>query len=225
MIFFDLDGTLFDHNKAVEEALALFLKEFSVLDKKTGVDLIKLWSEVSDQYYKKYRAGEMSFTEQRNMRIKTFFLNFGIKLSEQEASKIFSKFLQHYENNWQLFPDVIFALNELKRHPLGIISNGNHEQQIKKLTHLGIIDYFEPIITSGLVNAFKPDRKIFIKACEKANMLPKKCIYIGDDLETDAIGSKQVGMIPFLIDRSDSLTNLESGITCIKSLSEFPKLL
>ncbi len=125
-----------------------------------------------------------------------------------------------YKRNWSSFEDVIPCLKSLKQKGirLGIISNGEYQQQIEKLENLEIKHYFEYIITSSEIGVAKPNPIIFQKACLLANAQVHKCYYVGDRFETDAIGSKQAGMIGVWLNRISHETT--SSVKVIHSLTE-----
>nr|WP_241964573.1 HAD-IA family hydrolase [Paraliobacillus zengyii] len=134
------------------------------------------------------------------MRIKDLF---GNDLNDEKADSKFNNYLGLYKNNWSIFKDVIPCLNQLKRlgYRLGIISNGDYNQQIEKLELINIHDFFDCIITSSEMGVAKPNPIIFQEACVQAKVQVHKSLYIGDRLETDAIGSKKAGMVGIWLNR------------------------
>ena|GEM_PF-5591545 len=68
---------------------------------------------------------------------------------DREARFTFEEYLSVYENNWKPFEDVVPCLQELTTYKLGIISNGDLEQQSLKLERMGIKHFFSEIITAG----------------------------------------------------------------------------
>jgi putative hydrolase of the HAD superfamily len=83
-------------------------------------------------------TGAISFTEQRRHRIRAVF---PAPLEDHEADRLFSIYLVYYEQSWSAFPDVLPCLDRLTAHTLRILSNGNTQQQRKKLEILGICVY------------------------------------------------------------------------------------
>lgn len=156
--------------------------------------------ELSKKYYEQYLVKEISFQEHRRKRLKALF---GDHLSNEAADLLFNHYLTLYTRNWTSFEDVIPCLNHLKDLGcrLGIISNGDNLQQIEKLEKLHIQDYFECIITSSEVGVAKPNETIFLEASKIANVNIKECYYVGDQLETDTIGSNYAGMIGIWLNR------------------------
>ena len=93
-------------------------------------------------------------------------------------------------------------MESLNNNRLGIISNGDLEQQLYKLKKMGIKDYFKIVIAAGEVGVAKPNIKIFEIACERAKRDPEFCYYIGDDLNTDTISCKKINMKGIWINRT-----------------------
>jgi putative hydrolase of the HAD superfamily len=87
---------------------------------------------------------------------------------------------------------------------------------------MGVNKYFNFIITSSEVGIAKPDKSIFIEASKRANSLIENCYYVGDRLDTDALGSKMSGMIGIWLNRVDKQQHPE--IIVISSFQELLKL-
>ena len=78
-------------------------------------------------------------------------------LSDGEADARFGVYLRCYESHWSLFADVLVCLERLSSMPLGIISNGNSDQQHQKLKRTGILERFSTVVISEEVGASKPE--------------------------------------------------------------------
>ncbi|WP_445486617.1 HAD family hydrolase [Niallia sp. 03133] len=193
MIFFDLDGTLVDHELAerlgAQEFYDKYKEDLLIEDN----EFPRLWISLSHAYYERFLAGELSFQEQRRMRIK---LLFGESVTDQKADQLFMEYLHFYKENWTAFPDAAPCLQQLKKlgYKLGVISNGDYQQQVEKLDYTGLHSYFDQVNTSSELGISKPNKDIFIKACKQANARTEECIYIGDNLEIDALASNNAGM-------------------------------
>jgi putative hydrolase of the HAD superfamily len=118
MIFFDLDGTLLDHDAAERQGALVFAAAFG-LDKS---DFIARWRDVSDRHMGRFLAGEIDFAEQRRLRIQEVF---GRELCNDEADEAFKSYLDAYESGWRLYPDVLPCLERLEGTALGVVTNGN----------------------------------------------------------------------------------------------------
>ncbi|MFD2705267.1 HAD family hydrolase [Salibacterium lacus] len=224
MIFFDIDGTLLDYDYAEREGILDFFRAHNSFFSFTEHQSIELWKQLSREYFEKFLANELVFQEQKRLRMINLFKMAEIDLSDQEADEKFEMYLSFYQKNWKAYADVMEALNQLKQsgYTLGVISNGDYEQQIEKLQHMGIEEYFNCVITSSEIGAAKPDKAIFEEACAHANRQVKDCYYVGDRLDTDALGSKKAGMRGVWINRKDKISHQD--VIVINSLSELGAL-
>jgi len=228
MIFFDLDNTLLDHDKSEESAIIALCEGKKINVSQSEVSL--LWKKISKKYYERYLAGDLSFEKQRLLRMKEFFSlienkdSNGLNQSEHEmddseAEKLFREYLKNYEKNWVVFEDVVPTLEKLQDFRLGVISNGQTDQQYKKLISLNIDKYFELVVTSHDLGVSKPNPHIFKRAAEIACVDEKQCVYIGDDLIKDIMPSQEIGMFALWINRNSE--NVPSkNVMSIKDLRD-----
>jgi putative hydrolase of the HAD superfamily len=220
-ILFDLDDTLLDDRGAQDVYLAQLFDAYQTgLPYASQAEFRSAWRSAIDRHFARYLSGEISLAEQRRARIREVFGE--RRMAESRADAIVAEFLSAYEASWRLFPDVIETLDELNGTRLGIITNGNHEHQIKKLRSTGILDRFSVIVASESVGRAKPSREIFEHACAQLNCRPQDCAFVGDDWSRDIIGSAAVEMTPIWISRDERLVERD-GVLAINSLTELTK--
>ncbi len=192
MLFFDIDNTLLDNDTAQAlAAISIYNQNQQLRDFYSEKEFPDLWNEVAEKYVQQYIDGKLSFQQQRQARVKEIFKS---TLDEQEADAILKDYLAAYEENWQLYYDVLPMLERYKDTPKGIISNGDKDQQRRKLKKTGIDHYFNIIVISEDIGIFKPDPEIFLHAVKKAGMEPSQCWYIGDKVSIDAKAAMDSGM-------------------------------
>jgi putative hydrolase of the HAD superfamily len=218
MILFDIDETLVNHNQAQTCAARLFLSHFNHLLPHPEDEFCKLWDSVMLKHFGAFTKGEISFTEHRRRRIRELFAEVSPTLSDAEVDARFEIYLKGYENSWALFDDVLPCLSALSGCRLGIISNGNTDQQKLKLRRLGLENTFEVVVISEEVGVAKPKPQIFLEACRRASLKPQDCVYVGDHLEVDVLGSQSVGMKAVWLNRTGT-TSTRTGVVEINSLS------
>ncbi|TXS00148.1 HAD family hydrolase [Bacillus sp. SH7-1] len=220
MIFFDIAGTLLDYDTAENNGISHFFQKYNDIFSGNELESMNLWHELSEKYFNKFLSKELSFQEQQGMRMYHLFKTYGINLSPEESQHRFNQYIELYKNNWAAFEDVHYTLQTLKQegHSLGIISNGDYEQQVEKLTALNILQYFQYISTSSEIGVSKPDPEIFQRTVLQLNLEMKDCYYIGDRLETDAISSTVAGMQGIWLNRGNS--PLKCDVPTICSLHE-----
>ncbi|MDD1369633.1 HAD family hydrolase [Bacillus sp. MHSD_36] len=220
MIFFDVDGTLLDYEAAERNGIIDFFQIYTTIFSGNESEATKVWHELSEEYFNKFLSKELSFQKQQRMRMYHLFKTYGVNLSSEESQHKFNQYIELYKNNWVAFEDVHHTLQTLQQegYSLGIISNGEYEQQVEKLTALNILQYFKHIFTSSEIGVSKPDPQIFQRTVLQSNLEMKDCYYIGDRLETDAISSTAAGMQGIWLNR-DNL-QLKCDVPTIRSLHE-----
>ncbi|NJE07626.1 TIGR02253 family HAD-type hydrolase [Thermococcus sp. M39] len=126
-----------------------------------------------------------------------FFRLFNLDLRYEEL-------LTAYPHKIHVFPDVKPTLEWLKEegYKLGVITSGPEYQRLK-LRIAKLDNYFDVIVTREDVKTIKPDPKIFLYALEKLKVEPSEAIMIGDSLQQDVYGAKNVGMTAVWINRGN----------------------
>ena len=159
-------------------------------DAETSEAFISRWQVVTENHYQRYLTGELTFQGQRRTRLREIFSD-NRALTDSDADQMFAAYLQRYEQHWQLHSDVAECLRELDGFSLGIISNGDSNQQKQKLTALAIAHHFDHVLISGDIGVAKPNAKIFHAACDLAGKHPRDCLYVSDNPEFDARGARK----------------------------------
>jgi len=89
-----------------------------------------------------------------------------------------------------LYEDVLPGLARLaSRYRLVAVSNGNAE-----LHRVGLDRFFAGSVSARLHGVAKPDRSIFLAACNAAGAAPDQVLHLGDDLDTDVGGALAAGL-------------------------------
>ncbi len=94
-----------------------------------------------------------------------------------------------------LYDDVLPALQKLQDcgFCLGILSNHTTAVRVAMEQLVGQYISTEHITISEEVGMHKPNPQIYQLAAKKINVLPERCIYVGDNLVVDAIGAVEHG--------------------------------
>lgn len=210
-VFFDIDGTLFDHRRAADLAVTRFAHEHGTVDSQRA---IRLWNDMEQKYFPRFERGELTFTDQRRARMREFIGE--DDMSDDELDAMFSDYYVYYHDNWTSFPDVPAALSRCEDAHLiiGVISNGDHAQQLDKLRRIGIDLDDDKVLTSDRLGFAKPDQRAFLTACTLMRTKPENSLMIGDDSVDDYDGARAAGLLAVLVDRSgcggtDVVTSLD----------------
>ncbi|MCY3784377.1 MAG: HAD family hydrolase [Chloroflexi bacterium] len=222
-VFFDLDGTLLDHDAATRAgALGMFSR---YRDRLIGSDehLLKRWEDLTEFHFDRYLRGETTLEDQRRGRIRGLFSLISRELPDAEADRAYAVYSDHYDQNLTLFSDVSDTLEALRGLCLGVITNGGSVHQRRKLAAVGVLDSFTTVVVSEEVGVAKPYPRIFEVACQALGAPPSACVHVGDRLDADAIGARDAGLKGVWLDRHDEGSG-PAGVTRITSLTEIPAL-
>lgn len=183
-VVFDLDHTLFDRHGTLRKLVPAFRQNFKVKKDITDEEIGDKWVYADDhfvyfgwQYILFYLAENGIFEE--------------VPPFDEYRSFVYKYFAKVAVS----FPDTSGMLDELRRdgYKIGLITNGSHSLQYKKLYMLNITDKFDEIIVSGDVMIDKPDRDIFYMMCEKFCFDPSDMVYVGDNPINDIEGARKAG--------------------------------
>ena len=104
---------------------------------------------------------------------------------------------------FQLFPDSLPVLKELKRSgfPMVMLSNAQEVFFYAEIDMLGLRQFFNYFIVSSTWGFRNPDPRLFSLACSLCHAAPGEAVYVGDDARVDVKGARSVGMRSVLVDR------------------------
>lgn len=191
-LIFDLDDTLYDQEEPFKRAVQAYLP---VQDEQMEALYIAFRFH-ADQVFEAATTGEMSLEASHIYRMKRALADFGFEVSDELALTI-QKDYQENQGNLILSPEIpaVFDYCHKKRIRLGIITNGPHLHQLRKLQSLEMTNWISDYVTiiSGQVGVTKPAKAIFDLMVEKMQLLPEELCYIGDSFENDVVGAKGAG--------------------------------
>ena len=204
-IFFDFYNTIGKFDPSREELQMVACQSFGINVTQQGI--IKGYARADS-----YMAKRVSVKPLRAMNpeeLNDFFTEYqslilegsGFNVSKDIALEIASK-LRSLPKGFSLFEDVLPVLEKLKQAGLKLGLLSNNEGDIGGLSKkLGLDGLMDVVINAEQVGRGKPYPEIFLEAMSRAGVEPNESVYIGDQYETDIRGSRDVGMLPVLIDR------------------------
>ena len=210
-IVFDLDNTLIDRQRAFTEMLKdrieLTLPEDKKHLKEQAIQDILMWDD--------------NGTVSRSVSFKKYCDKYEVTcMTSEELSTYWTTISGSVV---YLFDDVIDVITYLKeKYRLAILTNGSPISQRRKLESTGILNMFELSVVSGEAGIDKPDPRIFDVMCERLNVKPEDCLYIGDNYVNDVLGARNAGWKAIYLNR----LHLASDETqMIDSLEKLKKIL
>ena len=220
-VLFDMGGTLEDifvdeasEREAVEK-LAEILKDCG-LDPKVDLEELKHRVDAGWKRYGAYRDScdvELKPVEIWCDYVLTDF-SFPRETLAPRCEEIAHMWeVTHYHR--RLRPRVVPMLEGLKGMgvKLGIISNTAALYQVfDVLEEYGIRDYFRDVTLSSVTGFRKPCTDIFTVSLRQVQSKPEECVYVGDTVSRDVIGSKRAGFAKAIQICSKLTGEKDSGI-------------
>ena len=222
LVTFDVMNTLIKVRGPVGSVYANAINKFIPTNHKlTKEDELKINEEFLKVYkhyyvaYPNFGYGNISSEQFWSEIVKATFMNSGCyKLDEFTMDKLTKHLYIDFcsPQNWFIFQEVTKVMVKIEKLGIktGIISNFDERLDII-LSNLDLKKYFDFIICSREYGYAKPDIKVFVKACDIANVDPSNSLHIGDNIDLDFNGAKRADMNALLINR-DSTENSEHEI-------------
>ena len=206
-IIFDLDNTLIIWKEEFLNTLNETLEQLNINYDDCILTNLKKAISIYETKYNIYKEEYLLklFKNQTNIDLPNNFVNVWKNKLKKCISLDYNK-------------ETIDTLEYLyKKYDLVVLTNWFTDQQSSRLENANILKYFKEVIgTDKVLN--KPNKEAFIYACQ--NYLPCECIMIGDNLDIDIIGAKNVGLKTILIDYKNRYPEYKNKITNISELKE-----
>jgi HAD superfamily hydrolase (TIGR01662 family) len=112
--------------------------------------------------------------------------------------------------NWHIEDDTLDTIRLLKsnHYHLGILSNAGDDKDVQELVEgFGIRSYFDFVLTSAACFYRKPHPRAFEIALAHWNIAAEESVMVGDSLQADIYGARQLGMKTIWITRRAQFKN------------------
>ena len=188
----------------------------------TKNDFVREFFQTNEQLCDKYDHGIIGKDEIRYKRFHLIFSRLGMGEVET-ADEIQELFISECPKRGKLIEyarkivEVLFA-----RYALHIITNGFKDIQFTKLESSGLSGFFQEVITSERAMCRKPDAGIFQFAFDAAGASKEHTVMIGDNLTTDIVGARDIGLdhIYFNPSQRDHSEDIMMEISHLKELED-----
>jgi len=194
-IYFDLDRTLWDFdNNARETFIEIYTNRNLEPIFGNFETFFSTYNHYNDLLWKDYREGKIEKSVLSYKRFTLTLNDFGVN-DDELAKKIAADYITISPTKKRLFPYVHETLDYLSgKYQLHIITNGFNEVQYTKLKNSNLDKYFKNVFTSEDAGAQKPSSIIFEHALKLSHANRNESLMIGDDLEVDVLGARNVGL-------------------------------
>lgn len=197
-VLFDLDETLISHS----QQLRLFIRnQYDQYEQLKRIPF-DIWEE---RFVTLDQNGYVTKDIVYNKLVEEF------SLQSPTSKELYNHFIEEFHRYVVLFPNTKRILVHLRNLGIktGIITNGGHLIQIRKIKQIGLQKLVDVILTSEQEGVEKPNSDIFLRAVKKLNVSPENCLFVGDHPINDVGGSKRVGMTAVWIKNRKRWTETE----------------
>ncbi|MBE9208752.1 HAD family hydrolase [Nostoc sp. LEGE 06077] len=216
-VLFDLDDTLVDHDTAIRNTASTLFNKIIPNSNYELTAFQEQWISLTRKWYKKFFAKQVSFQESGRGRLREAFSNYGYEFSDIDADNLLSEYWADYISKCQLFDDVVECFRQLQKYKIGVLTNGQEVQQIEVIKSCKIHPILDVVVTSEAAGFAKPEPQIFQYTCAKLGVEPTQTVYVGDNLELDAIAANNAGLIGIWLNRR--YKNSETHFPIIKQIN------
>ena len=233
VVLFDLDDTLFAHSaRGLARSARPPHARIGAARRTTRAEFAR-WTALEEHHYHRYLSGELDYSSSAARERAASSSRSAIDLGDDAvADEWFGRyFVEYYRRGWGLYDDTLPVLDALAASASASSPTASSSFQLAKLDAMGITERFEHVIASGEVGAVKPDARIFRAAVQAFGVDARQAAYVGDRLQTDAIGAAEAGLLGVWLDRNrvasaDELAVAASaGVPRIRSLGEVAAIL
>ena len=189
-VFLDIDNTLLDFNKCAEKSI---IKAFKQNDLPIHQKVIEEFFIVNNHLWGLIEKGEWTREMLHKERFNILFSRVGI---DYDGRKIEKCFLDNLYDTVVIIDGSNQIVEYLSsKYHLCTASNAPHDQQISRLKIAGFYPYIKNIFTSEQLKANKPSKQFFDGCFARLDGIsPTECVMIGDSINADIMGGKQMGM-------------------------------
>ena len=189
-VVFDFDNTLEEwipYEHEVDRKLA------EKIEHEQGIpadDFIKVWDNIKLSYLKSHSIPQ---DYSRDSWLNEAFAHFN---KEVDVDAYVKYYWDELVSRIKPFPGVLEVLQQLSgKYKLGILSDsdGGRHWKLLRIKKLGIMPYFDAIVTSDDVGANKPHPRMFMHVCQELEVSPEECLMVGDKPPIDLSMAKHLG--------------------------------
>jgi len=191
IFLFDADGTLYDYDRAEEQALkTMFARCGFVYTEKAR----KIYRDINIEVWSSFERGEMTKDELQTIRFTLLFGYIGVSYDEAEFNK---QYLAELGKGTFLIGGAFEICEYIasRGKKIYIVTNGLLATQHARIKYSLIKNFITDFFVSEVVGFQKPDVRYFEYVFERIPPAAKENILIvGDSLTADIAGGKRAGI-------------------------------
>lgn len=202
VVLFDLDDTLFDHDRACRSGIAYLRRRDARWSTRSTEELHAQYSRQLEMIHPRVVAGVLSSEDARLLRFHRLARWCGFELDDVEAARFSQEYRVRYLRARRSVPGARAVLDHLQgRATVGVVTNNQVAEQHDKIRTIGIGGRIDFLVISEDVGVSKPDPRIFRIALARGKARPREAVMIGDSWGSDVRGALGAGIRPIWFNR------------------------
>lgn len=198
-VVFDMDGVIFDSERAVMNCWLELAQKYDIKD-------------IEKPYF---ACVGTTMTRTREIMLETYGADFPYDEYAKESSFMYHE--KYDGGKLPMKPGVVELLSYLKEkgRKIALASSSRRETVVNQLRWAGIIDYFDTIVCGDMVAKSKPAPDIFLKACQELGVSPENAYAIEDSyngIRAAHAGKLHPIMVPDLLEANDEMRELAENV-------------
>jgi REG-2-like HAD superfamily hydrolase len=227
-VFLDIGDTVMRPNPSWEHVYAMAFEEFGM-----HVDIDELHAALRAAYHHGGWGMEGGFEPNEETSFQRTVAIDAAAIAELGLAPMPEAFYRRLSelfmvtSHWHIFPDAYPVLIALQERGLTVGAVSNWVWNLPELLHaLDLVRHFDFIAASARIGFEKPHPRIFEWALQEADVEPASVIHVGDHVDADVEGARDVGIEAVLIDRARRYRSDEvpDGVPVIHSLEELLRI-
>ncbi len=220
-IFLDIDNTLLDFNAASRVAME---QAFAACGIPFAPEMYPTFKRVNDGLWRKIETGELTRERLHATRWNLVLAALGLPGDGQAVEAHFLSLLATEAIPVEGAEALLRYLSA--KYTVCIASNAPYEQQLKRLTKVGMLPYFHKHFISEKLGVAKPSREYFDRCfAQLEGITPEQTVIIGDSVTADIHGGAAYGMHTCWYDHEQTGNICPQADFSVSALAEIQRIL
>ena len=206
-IFFDKGGTIGFVEKREDRGIPRVLKIMEIAGYSGDPEHFRTLFIERTKKYKQWSFENCYEDTVQDMSTKWLFFDAPDKEAALKHADMLVRHNANIKGDRVMDPDAAPVIKGLKKrgYRVGLVSNTVSSTMLpEEMASVDVWDDMEVAILSSDVRIKKPNPEIFRMACEKADIAPEKCVYIGDQPNRDVEGPRKAGFAGVILLKTDA---------------------
>jgi putative hydrolase of the HAD superfamily len=204
-VLLDVDDTLVDTRAAFRVALRQVQRVWLPhVAEDRAPEVLARWVSDPGGHFRAYTRGECDFSTQRWRRAADLQAAFGGPALDVAGLAAWERaYDAAFRGAWAPCDGAVAFLDGLTADGLavGAVTNAKARYQHEKLALVGMLDRLAVVVTVDDLGRGKPDPEVFRLACRRLGVDPAEAAHVGDELDIDARGARDAGLLGIWLDR------------------------